>query len=126
MQCVQLTKDCTQTHLQNHLILNFNCTNHTVMADELPSIDGSPPRNVAAVIIHNKIVAEGSASSSKNAKVKAALRANAVLDDMEKEQYQREYGCDCERGKTKQDGDTGNLPDESAVEMDLGDFGTAA
>lgn len=97
------------------------------MADELPSIDGSPPRNVAAVIIHNKIVAEGSASSSKNAKVKAALRANAMLDGMEKEQYQRDYGCDCETAKTKpQDEDIGDLPDETAVEIDQGDFGTAA
>ena len=97
------------------------------MADELPSIDGSPPRNVAAVIIHNKVIAEGSASSSKNAKVKAALRANAMLDGMDKEQYQRDYCCDCETGKTKQqNGDTGYLPDESAAENALGDFGTAA
>lgn len=97
------------------------------MADELPSIDGSPPRNVAAVIIHNKVVAEGSASSGKNAKVKAALKANAMLDNIGKEQYQRDYGCDCETGKkNEQNGNTGDLPEESTAGNAVGDFGTAA
>ena len=65
------------------------------MADELPSLDGSLPRNVAVVMIHDEIIAEGEASSSKNAKVKASLKANEILQGITASEYRERYRCDC-------------------------------
>ena len=65
------------------------------MADELPSIDGSPPRNVAVVMIHDRIIADGEASSGKNAKVKACIAANDLLDGLGPHEYRKQYACDC-------------------------------
>ena len=69
--------------------------NYRVMADELPSLDGSLPRNVAVVMIHNEIIAEGEASSGKNAKVKASLEANEILHGITASEYRAKYSCDC-------------------------------
>lgn len=69
------------------------------MANELPSIDGSPPRNVAIVMIHNEIIADGEASSGKNAKVKASQAALEKLDGITPSEYRMQFRCDCEMGK---------------------------
>ncbi len=46
-------------------------------------------------------MADGTASSGKNAKVKAAARACEKLDGMAPYEFRRDYGCDCEGGKDK-------------------------
>ena len=96
------------------------------MADEIPSVDGLPPRNVAAVIIHDRVIAHGTASSSKNAKVKACLAANDLLRDLRIELYRRNYSCDCEEVRIdQQTKDTGVYPDRMALQNDLLEIGTA-
>ena len=73
------------------------------MANELPSLDGSPPRNVAIVMIHDEIIAEGEASSGKNAKVKASQAALDQLRGVVPYEYRMQYRCDCETGKAKEE-----------------------
>ena len=115
-----------QTHLYNHLTLTYGCNNYSVMADEIPSVDGLPPRNVAAVIIHDIVIAHGTASSSKNAKVKACLAANDLLRDLPIEVYREGYSCDCEEARVNQQAkSTGVSPDGMTLQNDLLEVGTS-
>ena len=71
------------------------------MANELPSLDGSPPRNVAVVMIHDEIIADGEASSGKNAKIKASQAALKSLEGMMPSAFRMEYRCNCETGEER-------------------------
>lgn len=96
------------------------------MADEIPSIDGLPPRNIAAVIIHDRVVAHGTASSSKNAKVKACLVANDLLRDLHIKRYRKDYSCDCEEVRRDQQAKgTDVSPDGVTLQNALLEAGTA-
>ena len=67
------------------------------MASEVPAIiPGGLPTAIAAVMIHDDIVAEGTASSGKNAKVKASSQALKLLQNLAPFEYRHTYGCDCE------------------------------
>lgn len=92
----------SQTKLNNKLTLEFGCTNFRILAREIPDIDGSPLEVVSAILIHEKIMADGSASSGKNAKVKAAARALEKLDGLAPYEFRRRYDCNCESGKNKE------------------------
>lgn len=73
------------------------------MAREMPSVSpasaGIAAPVIAAVMIHNEIVADASASSGKNAKVKASDKANKVLENMIPVVFRKQFGCDCEGKK---------------------------
>lgn len=85
------------TYLHNLLTLSFGCTNYRIMASEVPAIiPGGLPTAVAAVMIHDEIVAEGTASSGKNAKVKASSQALKLLQKLAPFEYRHTYGCNCE------------------------------
>jgi len=73
------------------------------MANELPSLDGSPPRNVAVVMIHDEIMADGEASSGKNAKVKASQAALQQLRDIVPFEFRMQYRCNCQAGEEKRE-----------------------
>ncbi len=90
-----------QTYLHNLLTLRFGCTNYRLMANELPSLDGSPSRNVAVVMIHDEIMADGEASSGKNAKVKASQAALEQLRDIAPFEFRMQYRCNCQAGGEK-------------------------
>ena len=96
------TDDRSQTHLMSFVNLELECRDIHVMSHELPSIDESPRRNLAVVMIHDRIIAEGSASSGKNAKLKAALRAIEMLQGIGKRGYRETYGCKCQEAYVKQ------------------------
>lgn len=70
------------------------------MANELPSplpaSAGIPAPIVAVVMIHDEIVADASASSGKNAKVKASEKALRLLDGLVPFEFRRRFGCSCE------------------------------
>lgn len=67
------------------------------MASEVPAIvPGGLPTAIAAIMIHNEIVAEGTASSGKNAKVKASSQALKLLQNLPPFEYRHTYGCNCE------------------------------
>ena len=70
------------------------------MANELPSPSpasvGLAAPIVAVVMIHDEIVANASASSGKNAKVRASENALKVLDGLVPFEFRRRFGCKCE------------------------------
>lgn len=85
------------TYLHNLLSLSFGCANYRLMASELPScIPGATSTAIAVVMLHGQIIAEGQASSSKNAKVKASQNAKEVLKGMLPFEFRLQYRCDCE------------------------------
>lgn len=55
----------------------------------------APERVLAAVIIHDEIVAEGVASSARYAKIKASELALAELVGLPAFKFRDKYGCDC-------------------------------
>lgn len=79
----------------------------------MPSIDGSPIQIIAALMIHNEVVAEGRAASGKNAKVKASSNALGLLKGLAPYEYRMQYHCDC---NTKAEVD-GNASDVGAVDI---------
>ena len=99
-----------QTHLSNLLTLSFGCNNYRLMSDELPSIiEGSAVRIIAVVMIHDQIIAEGTASSSKYAKLKASSNALAMLEGLAPFEYRIQYRCDCSEEKRGHDVEGGSL-----------------
>ena len=73
------------------------------MSDEIPPlIEGSHPRIVAVVMIHDQIIAEGTASSSKYAKLKASQNALDLLSGLAPFEYRTLYRCNC--SDPKEDG----------------------
>lgn len=81
------------------------------MASELPSIDGSQVRVIAAVMVHNEIIAEGTASSGKYAKVKASSNALELLKGLAPFEFRMQYQCTCTNG-AQEDGVIGKKVEE--------------
>ncbi|KAI9756900.1 MAG: hypothetical protein M4579_003654 [Chaenotheca gracillima] len=91
------------TFLTNLLTLSFNCASFRLLAREIPPLPGpvlssaasGKSQVIAAVMLHDEIVAEGRASSSKNAKVKASTNALEMLRGLAPWEYRKMYRCDC-------------------------------
>ena len=86
------------TYLHNLLSLSFGCTSYRLMASDIPSIipGSNATTTIAAVMIHDDIMAEGEASSTKNAKIKASQNALESLRGLAPFEYRLRYRCDCE------------------------------
>ncbi|RAL13999.1 putative RNA helicase/RNAse III [Aspergillus homomorphus CBS 101889] len=89
------------TFLHNRLANEYGCLNYCLKAGELPSADGSQPTVLAAVFVHDAVIAEGVSSSTRYAKVKASERALAALEGMTRLNFREKYNCNCrEVGET--------------------------
>ena len=52
--------------------------------------------SIAALMVHDEIVADGQASSGKNAKVKASSNALKQLQGLAPFEYRIKYHCNCD------------------------------
>ncbi|KAI9705415.1 MAG: Dicer-like protein 1 [Candelina mexicana] len=104
------------TFLHNLLTITFGCQNYRLLAQEMPSIDGSPTQVIAALMIHNEVIGEGRAASGKNAKVKASSSALEKLKGLAPYEYRMQYHCDC---STK-------AHDANVAKMDMADLAESA
>ncbi|KAH8425375.1 ribonuclease III domain-containing protein [Aspergillus melleus] len=95
------------TFLHNRLTNEFGCTNYCLKAGEIPSVDGSPVGVLAAVIIHDAVIAEGTASSGRYAKIKASEKALGVLEHTGASEFRAKYRCDCRATDSFQSVDIG-------------------
>lgn len=105
--------DPSETFLHNKLTNGYGCNNYCLKAAEIPAIDGEPLVVLAAVIVHDTVLAEGTASSGRYAKVKASEKALTQLVDVDRRAFRERYHCDCGSG------------DQKPGELDEGDIGTA-
>ncbi|KAI1881337.1 hypothetical protein JX265_000163 [Neoarthrinium moseri] len=85
------------TFLSNCLHLNFGCANWRVMVNEMPAAGGSLSEKqvVAAVLIHGQVRAHATASSGRYAKIAAAKKCMAMLDNMQVHEFKEQFGCNC-------------------------------
>lgn len=84
------------TYLHKLLSLSFGCAEYRLMASEVESvIPGGSPTALAALMVHNEVVADGEASSTKQAKVKASSAALKLMQGMSRDEYRLTYRCDC-------------------------------
>ncbi|KAI9826040.1 MAG: Dicer-like protein 1 [Thelocarpon impressellum] len=84
------------TWLNNILTTNLGCTNFRILAEEIPALDAAlAPQILAAVMVHDDIIAEGRAASDRHARIKASEAALDVLKGLSPAEFRRQYGCDC-------------------------------
>lgn len=62
---------------------------------------------LAAVIVHNEVIAQGTSSSTRYAKVKASEKALAVLGGVLPFEFRKKYSCDCRDVQKGQDAEIG-------------------
>ncbi len=85
-----------QTFLTNLLFNHLSCTNFRILAREIPPLTPSAaPQVLAAVVLHDTVIAEGQAASGKNAKVRASANALKLLQTHTPASFRRQYGCNC-------------------------------
>ena len=90
------------TYLHKLLTLSFGCAEYRLMASEIESvIPGGSSTSVAALMIHDEVVADGEASSSKQAKVKASSSALKLMQGISRDEYRLTYRCDCKEKEEK-------------------------
>lgn len=97
-----------QTFLHNRLTIALGCMNYCLKAGEIPGVDGAPTTVLAAVIVHDEVIAKGTASSGRSAKVKASEAALAVLEGLPAFRFREKYGCDCQKAKKDGEPETEN------------------
>jgi endoribonuclease Dicer len=82
--------------LNKFLTISMGCSNWGVYAQQLPDIgDGMPPENVAAIIIHDRVVVDHRGVNRKEAKAAASQKAYDQLQGKPLPEFRVEYGCDC-------------------------------
>lgn len=93
-----------------HLLMSqrFYCQLYRINADDLPVVEfpGSTAKGtrvLAAVLIHNEIVAGKKATGMKEAKSRAATEALKILDDMTRRDFTTRYNCNCNAEEDKSD-----------------------
>lgn len=83
------------TFLSNFLQINMGCMDWGVQTRELIPIDGSKPQQLAAVVLHGKVIADYTTESSRYAKVGVAKKALELLKGLPITEFRQQYGCDC-------------------------------
>ncbi|TVY67376.1 Dicer-like protein [Lachnellula suecica] len=83
------------TFLTNFLQVSMGCMDWTVMSKEIKSIDGSKPAVLAMVMIHDVVIADARAESSRYAKVAAAKKALQFIKGLPIMEFREKYGCGC-------------------------------
>lgn len=62
---------------------------------------------LAAVIVHDSVIADGTASSGRYAKVKASEKALAVLEGLPAFEFRQKYHCNCRGAEESTEADIG-------------------
>ncbi|KAF2838659.1 hypothetical protein M501DRAFT_1031732 [Patellaria atrata CBS 101060] len=91
------------TQLHHLLAIDMGCTDYRLLSDEIAILTGGPPKVIAGLMIHNKVVAEGVASSGKNAKVKASLNALELIQGLAPFEFRAKFGCGCRQNANVED-----------------------
>lgn len=101
------------TFLAKLLDLSMGCSQWRLYAKEMPLIPGSgqAPRIVAGVMIHNEIIVDAEAKSSRYAKLAASKAALLKLEGLGRPEFRATYRCDCKQPDPEEQKDD-NSPEE--------------
>lgn len=83
------------TFLTKFLHVEMGCMDWTIKVGNVPNIDGSKPKVMAMVMVHDKVIADKTSESSRYAKVGAAQLALAILKGLPLPEFREKYGCNC-------------------------------
>jgi endoribonuclease Dicer len=81
--------------LARFLQINMGCMDWSIIAREVPSVNGNNPTVVALVVIHGEIVADFQAESSRCAKIGGAKIAIELLSGLPLNDFKKKYDCRC-------------------------------
>ncbi|KAL4872672.1 hypothetical protein BDV12DRAFT_210544 [Aspergillus spectabilis] len=95
------------TFLHNRLTNEYGCTDYCVKSGEIPAVDGEPPRVLAAVMIHDSVIAEGFASSGRYAKIKASEKTLDALENIGQAEFREKFKCNCREVENPPEADLG-------------------
>ncbi|KAK4540519.1 hypothetical protein LTR36_009157 [Oleoguttula mirabilis] len=85
------------THLHTLLQTTYGCQDYRLMARELPSIDSTERKDVvAAVMIHNEIVAHSKGKSGRYARLRVAHDALKAIEGLAPFEFRGRFGCNCQ------------------------------
>ncbi|KAL3439243.1 hypothetical protein BDV09DRAFT_191450 [Aspergillus tetrazonus] len=94
------------TFLHNRLTGEYGCMDYCLKAGEIPAVDGET-RVLAAVMIHDTIVAGCVASSGRTAKIKASEKALDMLDKSSQAEFRETFKCNCPHAENPPEADLG-------------------
>ncbi|KAH6663088.1 hypothetical protein B0J14DRAFT_609726 [Halenospora varia] len=97
------------TFLTNFLQVNMGCMDWTIVIKEIRDVDGSKPTVVAMVVVHDKVISDASAESSRYAKIAAAKKAMNLLDGLPLPEFRETYNCTCRPGDEANEVDNSDL-----------------
>ncbi|KAF2143652.1 uncharacterized protein K452DRAFT_296653 [Aplosporella prunicola CBS 121167] len=104
------------THMHHLLAVTLGCQDYRLMAEELPAITpGMPPRCVAGLMLHGRIVADGEGASAKSAKMHASKDALEKISGLVPFDFRAKFGCTC-HAETDGKGEGEWVADEVAAE----------
>ncbi|KAI7659135.1 hypothetical protein KC322_g17690 [Hortaea werneckii] len=84
------------THLHNLLTTTYGCQDYRLMAKELPNVEGTERKDVvAAVMVHDEIVAFSQGKSGRYARLRAAQQALEQIEGLAPGDFRRRFACDC-------------------------------
>ncbi|KAL2829943.1 hypothetical protein BDW59DRAFT_141506 [Aspergillus cavernicola] len=95
------------TFLHNRLTNEYGCTDYCLKTGEIPAVDGEPPRVLAAVMIHDTVIAEGVTSSGRYAKIKASEKALDMLENIGQVEFRERFKCNCQEAENPPQVDLG-------------------
>ncbi|KAK5132305.1 hypothetical protein LTR08_009213 [Meristemomyces frigidus] len=85
------------THLHNLLQASYGCQEYRLMAKELPGFDSTERKEVvAAVIVHDEIIAHSKGLSGRYAKLRAAHGALRAIEGLAPYEFRARFGCNCQ------------------------------
>ncbi|KAH8705121.1 putative RNA helicase/RNAse III [Talaromyces proteolyticus] len=91
------------TFLHNKLSIEFGCIEFSLKAGEIPAVDGAPVIILAAVFVHDEVLAEAKGSSVRGAKMKASQAGLDKLEGLSLDKFRELYRCKCPKATSSKD-----------------------
>lgn len=96
------------TFFTHHVYENFGCHAYGLHSEEIPVPDDEgvitgQMKVAAGMLIHGQVVEGAVRESGRYAKVAAARKALTKLQGLTKEEFVKEYGCDCKPDEAPED-----------------------
>lgn len=97
------------THLHNLLQTTYGCQDYRLFARELPAVSNDDKKEVmAAVMIHDEVIAHSKGKSGRYARLRAAKLALEKVEGLAPYEYRARFGCNCALEESQTEGGKAN------------------